>query len=96
MTAEKPPLEALSQEIMKYIPVESTEVASMSENDKAFEVLRGNTFGILEESGTTEEKMVRLVLLLPMAFQMMDEARSTIARLREENENLLDERKNQT
>jgi len=68
----------------------------MSENDKAFEVLRGNTFGILEESGTTEEKMVRLVLLLPMAFQMMDEARSTIARLREENENLLDERKNQT
>jgi len=60
----------------------------MSENDKAFEALKNNTFGILEDDGTPEEKMIRLLNLLPMAFHVMDEARETIARLRDEVEKL--------
>lgn len=51
-------------------------------------VLRDNTFGILDGEGTTDEKITRLLALLPMAFEVMDEARSTIARLRDENEAL--------
>ncbi|HEY5222825.1 MAG TPA: hypothetical protein VIJ18_07230 [Microbacteriaceae bacterium] len=51
-------------------------------------VLRDNTFGILDGEGSTDEKITRLLALLPMAFEVMDEARSTIARLRDENEAL--------
>lgn len=50
------------------------------------EALRGNTFGILSDDGSTEEKIVRLLNLLPMAFEVMDEARGTIGRLRSELE----------
>ncbi len=56
--------------------------------EQEIEVLKGNTFGILESEGTTEEKIKRLLNLLPMAFEIVDEARSTIERLREENERL--------
>lgn len=52
------------------------------------EVLRGNTFGILESQGTIEDKIGRLAALVPMALEVVDEARDTIARLREENERL--------
>lgn len=50
------------------------------------EALRGNTFGILSDDGSTEEKIVRLLNLLPMAFEVVDEARDTIRRLRSELE----------
>lgn len=46
------------------------------------DALRDNTFGILSSDGSIEDKIVRLLNLLPMAFQVMDEARETIARLR--------------
>jgi hypothetical protein len=76
------PMESLKAELDVYQrPV--TDI-NLSENERAFEVLKGNTFGILDSDGTLEEKMIRLVNLLPMAFHVMDEARSTIARLRDE------------
>ncbi|MCX7523440.1 hypothetical protein OSC27_14285 [Microbacterium sp. STN6] len=50
--------------------------------------LEGNALGIVHGEGTTEEKLGRLVGLVPMALEVVDEARDTIARLREENEGL--------
>ena len=49
-------------------------------------VLREDTFGILSDDGSIDDKILRLLNLLPMAFQVMDEARDTIARLRTELE----------
>ncbi len=50
------------------------------------EALRGNTFGILESDGTVDDKIKRLLSLLPVALQVVEEARDTISRLREELE----------
>ncbi len=47
---------------------------------------RENVFGILEGPLTTEEKIGKLLAFLPMAFQVVEEARDTIARLRTELE----------
>jgi hypothetical protein len=43
------------------------------------------------EDLTDEEKLMSILSLIPMAFQVMDEARDTIARLRDENERLRNE-----
>jgi PII-like signaling protein len=51
-------------------------------------VLEDNAMGIVYGDGTTEEKLGRLVALVPMALEVVDEARATIARLREETEKL--------
>ena len=50
------------------------------------EALKDNTFGVLESDGTVDDKIKRLLNLLPVAFQVVEEARETIARLREELE----------
>lgn len=55
---------------------------------KEVEALRGNTFGIVSSNGTFEEKLIRLVHLIPMSVEIVDEARATIKRLREENDML--------
>jgi len=52
------------------------------------DVLEGNAMGIAYGDGTAEEKLGRLVALVPMALEVVDEARATIARLREENDRL--------
>lgn len=52
------------------------------------EALRGNMFAINSDSGTVEDRIGRLLALLPVAFQVVEEARSTIARLRDEVEAL--------
>ena len=56
--------------------------------EKSFAVLKGNTFGILESDGTDEEKIGRLLALIPMYMEIEYEARATISRLRDENERL--------
>ena len=53
--------------------------------EKSFAVLKGNTFGILEGDGTNEEKIGRLLALIPMYMEIEYEARATISRLRDEN-----------
>lgn len=40
------------------------------------------------EDLTDEERVISLLSLVPMAIQVMDEARDTIERLRDENEQL--------
>lgn len=52
------------------------------------EVLEDNAMGIAYGDGTPDEKLSRLVALVPMALEVVDEARATIARLREETERL--------
>jgi hypothetical protein len=52
------------------------------------EALRGNAFAINSDDGTIDEKILRLLNLIPTMFQVVEEARDTIARLREENEML--------
>lgn len=52
------------------------------------EALRGNMFAINSDSGTVEDRIGRLLTLLPVAFQVVEEARSTIARLRDEVDTL--------
>jgi PII-like signaling protein len=52
------------------------------------DVLEGNAMGIAYGDGTAEEKLGRLVALVPMALEVVDEARDTIARMREENERM--------
>lgn len=64
----------------------SRELARTTED--SYTALAENSFGILSSDGTTEEKIVRLLNLLPVAFQVVSEARATIERLRDENENL--------
>ena len=54
-------------------------------SDRA-EVAREDVFGIIQGSLTTDEKIVKLLGMIPVAFQIVDEARETIARLREELE----------
>ena len=56
--------------------------------EKSFAVLKGNTFGILESDGTDEEKIGRLLALIPMYMEIEYEARATISRLRDENERM--------
>jgi hypothetical protein len=48
------------------------------------EALRGNMFAINADSGSVEDRIGRLLALLPVMFQVVEEARSTIARLRGE------------
>ena len=48
--------------------------------------LQDNTFGVLESDGTVDDKIKRLLNLLPVAFQIVEEARETISRLRGEIE----------
>lgn len=50
------------------------------------EALRGNMFAINASSGSVEDRIGRLLALLPVMFQVVEEARSTIARLRDEVE----------
>jgi len=47
-----------------------------------FEEKRGSV--LVFEDGSVEDKVVRLLNLLPMAFTIVEEARETIARLRDE------------
>ena len=54
-------------------------------SDRA-DVAREDVFGIIQGSLTTDEKIVKLLGMIPVAFQIVDEARETIARLREELE----------
>ncbi len=56
--------------------------------EQQFQILRDNTFGIIDSDGTIEEKRTRLLNLLPMAFEVVDEARETIRRLRDRVEEL--------
>jgi PII-like signaling protein len=56
------------------------------------EVLAANTFGIMYGESSSEEKLGRLAALVPMALEVVDEARDTIKRLRERVEQLEDER----
>lgn len=74
----------LERRIKEVVPVNPDEHDLLKVN----EVLKGNTFGIIESEGTIEDKIGRLLALLPVAFQVVDEARATIARLREENDRL--------
>lgn len=55
------------------------------------DVLRGNTFAILGDDAPESERAMRLLALVPMALQVVDEARDTIKRLNEENESLKEE-----
>jgi len=52
------------------------------------DVLQDNAMGIAYGDGTPVEKLGRLVRLVPMALEVVDEARDTIRRLRDENEQL--------
>lgn len=52
------------------------------------DVLANNTFAIVHGETTVEDKLIRLVGLVPMALEVADEARDTIARLRTEVEDL--------
>lgn len=52
------------------------------------EVLRNNVFGIIDTEGTDEEKIGRLLALLPVYYHVTEEARATITRLRDENDTL--------
>ena len=54
-------------------------------SDRA-DVAREDVFGIIQGSLTTDEKIVKLLGMIPIAFQIVDEARETIARLRDELE----------
>lgn len=56
--------------------------------EQQFQILKDNTFGIIDSDGTIEEKRTRLLNLLPMAFEVVDEARETIRRLRDRVEEL--------
>lgn len=56
-------------------------------NDSAA-VLKGNTFAILSSQGSIEDQIGRLLALIPMSLTIVEEARDTIARLRDENEAL--------
>ena len=57
----------------------------LHKSDRA-EVAREDVFGIIQGSLTTDEKIVKLLGMIPVAFQIVDEARETIARLRDELE----------
>ena len=65
-------------------PPKPREIESQDKED----VLRHNTFAILGEDAPVEEKLLRMVALVPMALEVVDEARETIRRLREENDRL--------
>lgn len=53
------------------------------------DILADNTFAIVSSADlTAEEKLASLVSLVPMALEVVEEARVTIVRLREENETL--------
>lgn len=56
-------------------------------NDRA-DILRGNVFGIVASADDVQTKIARMLSLVPMALEVMDEARDTIQRLNEENERL--------
>lgn len=45
---------------------------------------REDVFGLINGPLTTEEKIGKLLAMIPVAFQIVDEARETIARLREQ------------
>lgn len=47
---------------------------------------REDVFGLINGPLTTEEKIGKLLAMIPVAFQIVDEARETIARLRRELE----------
>lgn len=64
------------------------QISRRDDYENSYLALQGNTFGILDSEGSMEEKAIRLLNLLPVAFEIVDEARDTIARLREENEQL--------
>lgn len=55
-------------------------------------VLRDNSFAIYVSADTIEDKIASLLSLIPMALDVVSEARETIARLREENEKLTREK----
>lgn len=51
------------------------------DNGKSTSPLEGNTFGI-ELEGTVDDKIKRLLALIPLSFQILDESYETIKRLR--------------
>lgn len=52
------------------------------------DVLAGNVMGITGSASSPEEKLMRFAALVPMALEVVDEARDTIRRLREQVEAL--------
>lgn len=55
-------------------------------------VLENNAFAIYFTADTVEDKITRLLALIPLSIEIVEEARATIARLREENERLKEEK----
>lgn len=76
--------EEVTDAITRWRPPKPLEHIESSRED----ALRGNTFGILDSVAPVEEKLGRLVQLIPVALEIVDEARETISRLRAENERL--------
>jgi hypothetical protein len=62
-----------------------TEIARIGFDKRAKE-LATNYAGILENEGTSVERLSRVAGLVPVFLEVVEEARDTVARLREENE----------
>lgn len=71
----------MARELTPWTPPKPLEHIESSRED----ALRGNTFGILGSDAPVEEKLGRLVQLIQVALEIVDEARNTISSLREEN-----------
>ncbi|MEO6827701.1 MAG: hypothetical protein ABI255_03870 [Microbacteriaceae bacterium] len=65
----------------------SAGAGAMSTRSKS-DVLAENTFGIVSGDADVQDKLLRMVALVPMALEVVDEARDTIQRLRTEVETL--------
>lgn len=64
-----------------------TEIALIGFEKRAKE-LATNYAGILENEGTSVERLSRVAGLVPVFLEVVDEARDTVERLREENEEI--------
>jgi hypothetical protein len=58
------------------------------ETQASARLMEGYAGFVNDETSTSEEKLVRLAGLAPVAMQVQKEARSTVERLRDENEQL--------
>lgn len=56
--------------------------------EQRFAMLRDNAFGFIDSELSIDEKIIALLNLLPVAGEIVQEARETISRLRDENEAL--------
>jgi PII-like signaling protein len=65
------------------------ELVPQDDYEKRAEILHGNVFGFVTSNDlTVEEKIGNLLAEIPLALLVVDEARSTISRLRDENAEL--------